>query len=49
VNDLYETLVYLLDYPESVKRRGEKGLRFVKKNFNWEDIAAEIEKAYQKL
>lgn len=48
VNDLYEMLVYLLDFPESVKRHGEKGLSFIKKNFNWEDIVSDIEKIYKK-
>ncbi|MDD2758130.1 MAG: glycosyltransferase family 4 protein [Patescibacteria group bacterium] len=48
VNDLYEMMVYLLDFPESVKRHGEKGLAFIKKNFNWEDIVTDIEKTYLK-
>jgi len=48
VNDLYEMLVYLLDFPESVKRHGEKGLSFVKKNFNWEEIVRDIEEVYKK-
>ena len=47
INDLYEMLVYLLDFPESVKRHGEKGMTFIKKNFNWEDIVANIEKVYR--
>lgn len=48
INDLYEMLVYLLDFPESVKRHGEKGLSFIKKNFNWDDIASDIEMTYKK-
>jgi len=48
VNDLYEMLVYLLDFSESVKRHGEKGLGFVQKNFNWEDIVADVEKVYKR-
>ena len=48
VNDLYEMLVYLLDFSESVKRHGEKGLGFVQKNFNWEDIVADVEKVYNR-
>lgn len=48
VNDLYEMLVYLLDFPESVKRHGEKGFSFIKKNFNWQDIVDDIEKVYKK-
>lgn len=48
VNDLYEMLIYLLDFPESVKKHGEKALTFIKKNFNWEDIVSDIEAVYKK-
>lgn len=48
VNDLYEMMVYLMDFPESVKRHGEKCLNFIKKNFNWEDIAQEVAEVYAK-
>ena len=47
VNDLYEMLVYLMDYPESVKKHADKCLNFIKKNFNWDDIVTDIEKTYQ--
>lgn len=47
VNDLCEMLSYLLDYPESVKKHGEKGQTFIRKNFNWEDIANDIETVYK--
>jgi len=48
VNDLYEMLVYLLDFPESVKQHGEKCFNFIKNNFDWNDIARDVEKIYKK-
>lgn len=47
VRDLYEMLLYLLDYPESVKRHGIEGMDFIKKNFNWDDIVLDVEKVYK--
>ncbi len=47
VHDLYEMLVYLLDYPESVKKHGDEGFDFIKQNFNWDDIVDDIEKIYK--
>lgn len=46
VNDLQEMLVYLLDFPESVKSHGNKCFNFIKQNFNWEDIVEDVEKVY---
>jgi glycosyltransferase involved in cell wall biosynthesis len=45
--DLYQKLVYLLDFPEGVKRRGEEGLNFIKKHFDWEKIVEKTEKVYK--
>lgn len=47
VKDLYEKLIYLLDFPEGVKRRGEQGLKFIKDQFDWEEIVKKIEKLYK--
>lgn len=47
VNDLYEKLVYLLNFPEGVKRRGEHGLKFIKEHFDWDKIVVEVEKLYK--
>ncbi len=46
IEDLYEKLVYLLDFPEGVKRRGEQGFQFIKKHFNWDRIVEQVEKIY---
>lgn len=46
VNDLYEMLAYLLDYPLGVKEHGKKCKNFIKQNFNWADIVKDIEKVY---
>jgi glycosyltransferase involved in cell wall biosynthesis len=47
VSDLYEKLVYLLDFSETVKRRGEHGLEFIHENFNWDEIAGQVEALYK--
>lgn len=49
VSDLYEKLVYLLDTPEIVKGRGERGKKFIEANFDWGKIVSETEKIYQNL
>jgi glycosyltransferase involved in cell wall biosynthesis len=48
-NDLYDKLVHLLNSPEKVKRLGEKGKKFIKLNFNWNDIAKKTEEIYKKI
>jgi glycosyltransferase involved in cell wall biosynthesis len=47
VDDLYEKLVYLLNFPEGVKRRGERGFKFIKENFDWEKIVKMVEEVYK--
>ncbi len=47
VDDLYEKLVYLLNFPEGVKKRGAQGLKFIKKYFDWEKIVKEVEEVYK--
>ncbi len=46
--DLFDKLVYLLNFPEGVKRRGERGQEFIKKNFNWDDVVGKTETLYEK-
>lgn len=46
VEDLYEKLVYLLDFEEAVKRRGEHGLEFIREHFDWDEITKKIEGVY---
>lgn len=47
IDDLYEKLVYLLNVPEIVAGRGERGRNFIKENFNWDKIVEETEKVYK--
>ncbi len=49
VNDLFEKLVYLFDFEEGVKRRGEHGFEFVKSHFDWEKIVKDVEKVYSQV
>lgn len=49
VDDLFEKIVYLLNFPEGVKQRGERGMNFIKKNFDWDKVVAETEKVYQSI
>ncbi|MBU1146610.1 glycosyltransferase family 4 protein [Patescibacteria group bacterium] len=46
IDDLYEKIVYLLNVPEIVVGRGERGKGFIRKNFNWEKIVLETENVY---
>jgi len=46
IGDLYQKLVYLLDFEETVKRRGEHGLEFIKEHFDWDDITRQVEEVY---
>lgn len=46
VDDLYEMLEYLLDFPEGVKRHAARAEHFVRQNFDWDDIARQVEGAY---
>jgi len=48
VNDLYEKIIYLLNFPEGVVRRGEQGLKFIKEHFDWGKIVEQTEKVYEK-
>jgi glycosyltransferase involved in cell wall biosynthesis len=45
--DLYQKLVYLLDFSEGVKRRGEHGQKFIKKHFDWNKIVEKVEGVYK--
>ena len=47
IDDLYEKLIYLLNVPEIVTVRGERGKNFIKENFNWEKIVEETERVYK--
>ena len=47
IGDLYEKIVYLLNVPEIVAGRGERGRNFIKENFNWDKIIKETERVYQ--
>lgn len=47
VDDLFEKIVYLLDFSEGVKRRGERGREFIRENFNWDRIVEETEMVYK--
>lgn len=47
VEDLYQKLVYLLDFSEGVKRRGQAGLEFIKEHFNWDNIVERVEEVYK--
>jgi len=49
VDDLFEKLIYLLNVPELLVKRGERGEHFIKENFNWDKIVIETEKVYKKL
>lgn len=49
IEDLLEKIVYLLNSPEIMKRRGERGKEFIRKNFNWDDVVAQTEKVYRDL
>lgn len=46
IDDLYQKLVYLLDFEEAVKRRGEHGLEFIKEHFDWGEIVREVDGLY---
>ncbi len=47
VDDLFEKLVFLLDFSEAVQRRGEHGVEFLREHFNWTDITAHVLAVYQ--
>ena len=49
VDDLYEKLVYLLNFSEGVKRRGERGLKFIKENFDWDKVVEQVEGVYKNI
>ena len=45
-DDLFEMLEYLLDFPEGVKRHAARAVHFIKQNFDWDDIAKQVERVY---
>ena len=45
-DDLFDKLVYLLNFSEGVKRRGERGREFIRANFDWDKVVAQTEKVY---
>ncbi|MFH1099035.1 MAG: glycosyltransferase family 4 protein [Candidatus Uhrbacteria bacterium] len=46
VDDLYRKLVALLEDPDKLERRAEKGQQFVAKHFDWDEIVGEVENVY---
>lgn len=49
VDDLVDTLEYLVTHPDATARRGTESRRRVKRDYNWDDIARELDWLYTQL
>jgi len=49
INDLTKKLEQLIDDPELVRSTGEKAKAFVEADYDWNDVASNVYKTYQKV
>ena len=49
IDDVAEKIIQMLNDPETMKKNGLEGRKFMEKHFSWQRVADEIENLYDKL